>query len=74
MLEFQRKAPWRIEYLREAYIRAVLSKEVADESSISEILFRDEVLNSGLSNDERNRLFSEARERSDKERSPSKNR
>jgi hypothetical protein len=58
------------------YIRVVLSKEMMGEPSISEILapFRDQVLSSGLSNDELDRLFSEARERSDKERISSRNR
>jgi hypothetical protein len=61
---------------RDVYIRVVLSKDVTGEPSISEIFapFRDQVLSRGLSNDELDRLFSEARERSDKARSPSRNR
>ena len=49
---------------RDDYIRAVLSKEVAGEPSISEILapFRDQVANNGISDEELNRLFSETRE------------
>lgn len=60
---------------REAYISAVLSKEVTGEPSISEILapFRDQVLSSGLSNDDLDRLFSDAREESH-QRDPSNNR
>ena len=48
---------------RDAYIRAVLSREVTGEPSISEILssFRDDVAASGISNEELDRLFSEAR-------------
>jgi hypothetical protein len=57
---------------REAYIRAVLSKDVRSEPSISEILapFRDQVAGSGISDEELNRLFSQAREESYRERSP----
>jgi len=49
---------------REAYIRAVLSKDVAGEPSISEILasFRDQVAASGISDEELDRLFAEARD------------
>ena len=55
---------------RDDYIRAVLSKEVAGEPSISEILapFRDQVANNGISGEELNRLFSETREESYRER------
>ena len=55
---------------RADYIRAVLSKEVAGEPSISEILapFRDQVANNGISDEELNRLFSETREESYRER------
>lgn len=55
---------------RDDYIRAVLSKEVAGEPSISEILapFRDQVANNGISDEELNRLFSETREESYRER------
>ena len=61
---------------REAYIRAVLSKDVTGEPSISEILapFRDQVLGSGLSNDDLDSMFSAAREESHQERNRSKNR
>ena len=55
---------------RDDYICAVLSKEVAGEPSISEILapFRDQVANNGISDEGLNRLFSEAREESYRER------
>ena len=55
---------------REAYIRAVLSKDVSCGPSISEILapFRDQVADSGISNEELDRLFSQAREESYQER------
>ena len=55
---------------RDDYIRAVLSKEVAGEPSISEILapFRDQVANNGISDEELNCLFSETREESYRER------
>lgn len=55
---------------REAYIRAVLSKEVGGEPPISEILapFRDQVASSGIGAEELDRLFSEAREESYRER------
>ena len=55
---------------RDDCIRAVLSKEVAGEPSISEILapFRDQVANNGISDEELNRLFSETREESYRER------
>jgi len=54
----------------DAYIRAVLSREVTREASISEILapFADQVANSGISDEELNRLFSETREESYRER------
>ncbi len=57
---------------REAYIRAVLSKDVTCEPSIGEILaaFRDQVAGSGVSDVELDRLFSEAREESYRERHP----
>ena len=60
---------------RDTYIRAVLSKDVAAEPSISEILssFRDQVAGSGISNEELDRLFFEAREESYLERNRSKN-
>jgi hypothetical protein len=60
---------------REAYIRAVLSKDVNGEPSISEVLapFRDQVLRSGLSDEELDRLFSAAREESKRERNSSNN-
>ena len=49
---------------REAYIRAVLSKDVTGEPCISEILapFRDQVAASGISDEELDRLFAEARD------------
>ena|SRR6266404_6956690 len=55
---------------REAYIRAVLSKDVTGEPSIGEILapFRDQVASAGVSDKELDRLFSEAREESYRER------
>lgn len=57
---------------REAYIRAVLSKDVIGEPSVSEILapFRDQVAGSGISDEELDRLFSEARDESYRERNP----
>ena len=57
---------------REAYIRAVLSKDVAGEPSISEILapFRDQVAGSGIGAEELDLLFSEAREESYLGRNP----
>ena len=44
---------------REAYIRAVLSKNVSGEPSVSEILapFRNQVAGSGISDEELYRLF-----------------
>ena len=61
---------------RDAYIRAILSKDVTGEPSISEILssFRSQVGSSGISDEELDRLFFEAREESYRERNPSKNR
>ncbi|PYV16141.1 MAG: hypothetical protein DMG07_08385, partial [Acidobacteria bacterium] len=55
---------------REEYIRAVLSKDVTGEPSLSEILapFRDQVAASGISDEELARLFSGAREDSYRER------
>jgi hypothetical protein len=49
---------------REAYIQSVLSREVNTESSLGEILglFRDQVAESGVSDDELESLFSQARE------------
>lgn len=59
---------------RDAYIRAVLSKEVAGEPSISDILapFRDLVASSGINDEELDRLFSESREESYRRRKPTK--
>ena len=59
---------------RDAYIRAVLSKDVTGECSISEVLasFRDQVTASGISDEELDRLFSEARDESYRERNPSR--
>jgi hypothetical protein len=61
---------------REAYIRAVLSKDVTGEPSISDLLvsFRDQVAASGVTADELDRLFAEAREESYRERNPPTNR
>jgi hypothetical protein len=61
---------------RDTYIRAVLSKEVATEPSISEILssFRYQVAQSGIDDEELDRLFSAAREESHTKRKPSGNR
>src|SRR5271165_1869275 len=57
---------------REAYIRAILSKDVRSEPSISEVLapFRDQVAGSGISDEELDHLFSRAREESYRGRSP----
>lgn len=57
---------------REEYIRAVLSKDVTGEPSLSEILapFRDQVAASGISDEELARLFSGAREDSYRDRKP----
>jgi len=61
---------------RDTYIRAVLSKDVAGEPSISEILssFRDQVAQSGIGDEELARLFSEVREESYSRRNPPENR
>jgi len=61
---------------RDAYIRAILSKDVTGKSSISEILspLRTQVAGSGISDEELDRLFFEAREESHGDRNPSKNR
>lgn len=61
---------------RDTYIRAVLSKHVAGEVSIGEILssFRNQVADSGIGDDELDRLFLEAREESYRERNPSESR
>ena len=50
---------------RDAYIRAVLSKEVTGEPSLSEILepFREQVASSGISDVELDRFFPESRSR-----------
>jgi hypothetical protein len=55
---------------REAYIRAVLSKDVTGAPSISDLLasFRDQVAASGVTAEELDRLFAEAREESYRER------
>ncbi len=57
---------------REAYIRAVLSKDVTGEPSISEILapFREQVAGSGISGEDLDRLFTQAREEAHRHRSP----
>jgi len=61
---------------RDTYIRAVLSKDVAGEPSISEILsaFRDQVTQSGVGDEELARLFPDAREESYSRRNPPENR
>ena len=61
---------------RVTYIRAILSKDVTGEPSISEILssFRAQVTLSGISEEELDRLFFEAREDSARDRNHSKNR
>jgi hypothetical protein len=55
---------------REAYIRSVLSREVNAEPSVGEILaaFRDQVTDSGVSDDELDSIFSQAREEAFRER------
>jgi len=60
---------------RDAYIRAVLSKDVTGELSISEILalFRDQVAGSGINDEDLDQLFSQAREEAFRERSPRRN-
>ena len=57
---------------REEYIRAVLSRVVSGEPTLSEILapFRDQVSGSGISDEELDRIFSQARDESYQERSP----
>jgi hypothetical protein len=57
---------------REEYIRAVLSRDVSGEPTLSEILapFRDQVAASGISDEELERLFSKARDESYRVRSP----
>jgi|HubBroStandDraft_1064217.scaffolds.fasta_scaffold20219_3 hypothetical protein len=57
---------------REAYIHAVLSKDVNGEPSVSGILaaFRDQVAGSGISDEELDLLFSQARDESYRERCP----
>lgn len=49
---------------REAYIRSVLSREVNAELSLGEILaaFRDQVATNGVSDEELDNLFAQARE------------
>jgi hypothetical protein len=55
---------------RDAYIRAVLSRDVTGAPSISEVLapFRDQVASSGITDPELEQLFNEAREESYRER------
>jgi hypothetical protein len=57
---------------REAYIRAVLSRDVMGAPSISEALFpfRDQVASSGITDGELEQLFNEAREESYRDRLP----
>jgi hypothetical protein len=61
---------------RDTYIRAVLSRDLAVELSLSEILasFRNQVAGSGIRDEELDRLFLEAREESYQERNRLKNR
>jgi hypothetical protein len=61
---------------RDAYIRAILSKDVTGDPSIGEILssFRTQVAGSGIGDEELDRLLVEAREESYRERNPSKDR
>jgi hypothetical protein len=55
---------------REEYIRAVLLNVVSSGASVGEILapFRSQVAGSGISDQELDRLFSQARDESDRER------
>jgi hypothetical protein len=57
--------------LREEYIRAVLLNVVSSGPSVSEILapFRSQVAGSGISDQELDRLFAQARDESHRERS-----
>jgi hypothetical protein len=57
---------------REAYIRSVLSRDAGVEPSMDDILapFRDDVTASGIGDEELDRLFSQARDESCRERSP----
>jgi hypothetical protein len=57
---------------RDAYIRAVLSKEVTGEPSLSEILepLREQVASSEISDDELDRLFAESRDEAYRRRNP----
>ena len=59
---------------RDAYICAILSKDVTGEPSISEILtsFREHVTASGITCEELDHLFAEARKESYGERNPRK--
>jgi hypothetical protein len=61
---------------RDDYIRAILSKDVTGESSISEILsaFRTDVNSSKINDEDLDRLLLDAREESYRERNPLKNR
>ncbi len=61
---------------RGTYIRAILSREVTGTPSISEILlpFREQVIASGVSDEELDRLFSQAREEAYRDRNPTKDR
>ena len=55
---------------REAYIRSVLSREVNSEPSLGEILgaFREQMTDSGVSDDELDSIFSQAQEEAFRER------
>ena len=59
---------------RATYIRAVLSKDVAGEPSLGEILsrFRSQVASSGINDEDLESLLLEAREESYRERNASK--
>jgi hypothetical protein len=54
---------------REVYIRAVLSKDVGNELSLSDI--REQVSASGIADAELDHLFAEAREEAYRKRNPS---
>lgn len=57
---------------RDAYIRAILSKDVTGEPSIGEILssFRAEVSRSGISDEELDRVFLDSREEAHRKQNP----
>jgi hypothetical protein len=55
---------------RDVYIRDLLARDLGGEPSITDILaqFRDQVASSGITDEELDRLFSEARDESYQER------